>query len=298
MHPYLFSLPNPFGGAPFHLRSFGVMVAIGFLVGAHLYQRLAQRYGDDPKEDPLRYSRITMWILLGVFAGARLMYVVVEILRGSETGASYLERPLSVLFFWEGGLVMYGGLFGGCLLGTLSAKRQGVRAIHALDLGLTAGFVGQAIGRIGCLLVGDDYGARVPEHLRSLPFPLVLRVPDPLPEGSLFGAENAGQLLWATQVWMSLNALLVAFVAWRILRRRRYTGQVTLWVVLVYSTTRFCIEHFRGDALRGLWLGGALSTSQLISIACGLVAAALLLRFRRRADGLRVGLGPAGSGAG
>lgn len=297
MHPYLFSieLPSsielpflsiqlPLPEGPFHLRSFGVMVALGFLVGAHLYQRLARRYGDDPENDPLRYTRITYWILGGVLGGARLMYVLVEILRDSDTGRAYLEKPWLALFFWEGGLVMYGGLIGASLLGTLVAKRQGVRPLHALDLGLTAGFVGQAIGRVGCLLVGDDYGADVPEHLRSLPFPLVLRVPEELPDGSLFGEENAGKVLWATQVWMSFNALLVAFVAWRILRRRRYTGQVTLWVVLIYSATRFAIEYFRGDDVRGVWLDGALSTSQIISAACGLTAACLLFRFRHRRE--------------
>lgn len=284
MHPYLVSFDLPFGSEPFHLRSFGVMVALGFLLGAHLYQRIAAKYGDDPAEDPLRYSRITLWILIGVFAGARALYVIVEILRGSDTGHAYLSRPWLMLFFWEGGLVMFGGLIGACLLGTWSARREGVRPMHALDLGLTVGFVGQAVGRIGCLLVGDDFGARVPEHLRSLPFPLTIHVPDPLPPGSLFGAENAAQVLWATQIWMSLNALLLAFIAWRILRGRRYTGQVTLWLLFLYCVTRFVIEGFRGDTIRGVWFGGALSTSQLIALVAGLVLAALLFRFRRRVD--------------
>ena len=192
---------------------------------------------------------------------------------------------------------MYGGLFGACLLGTWCAKREGVRPFHALDLGLTVGFVGQAIGRIGCLLVGDDYGAPVPEHLQHLPFPITLRVPDPLPAGSLFGDDNAGQLLWATQIWMGLGALLVSFIAWRVLLRRRYTGQVSLWVLFAYAVTRFCIENFRGDELRGLWFEDSLSTSQLISIACGLAAAGLLVAFRRRSDPPRRRIATAGSSA-
>jgi phosphatidylglycerol:prolipoprotein diacylglycerol transferase len=284
MHPYLFSFDLPFRDEPFHLRAFGVMVALGFLVGAHLYQRIAGRYGDDPEEDPMRYSRITLWILIGAFVGARVMYVVVEILRDSETGKEYLANPIKMLFVWEGGLVFYGGLIGACLLGTWSARREKVRPLHALDLGLVVGFVGQAIGRVGCLLVGDDYGSVVPERLGHPPFPIALRVPDPLPPGSLFGQENAGQVLWATQVWMSLNALLVAFLAWRILRRRRYTGQVTLWVVVIYAATRSLIEAFRGDSLRGMWFGGAISTSQLVSLAGGLAALTLLFLLRGRRE--------------
>jgi hypothetical protein len=57
----------------------------------------------------------------------------------------------------------------------------------------------------------------VPAEYATLPFPVVLHVPNPLPEHSLFGAENAGQVLWATQVWMSLNGFLLALLGWRLL---------------------------------------------------------------------------------
>jgi len=115
-----------------------------------------------------------------------------------------------------------------------------------------------------------------------------VKVPSPLPDGSLFGAENAGQVLWATQPWMSLNALALGLVAWSILRKRRYTGQVTLWTLLLYSITRYVIEAFRGDTLRGIWLGGLASTSQIISVVAGVFAAAMLVRMRGRSDPLPV----------
>lgn len=286
MHPYLFDLPLPFRDEPFHLRSFGLLVAIGFLVGAHVFQKLAARFGDDPVQDPARVSRVTMWILVGVFAGARFLYVAVEILRGSETGASYVDKPWTALFFWEGGLVMYGGFLGGAVAGMIAGKREGLRPFHGLDYALVAAFIGQGIGRIGCLLVGDDYGSLVPERFATLPFPLTLRVPDPLPEGSLFDVTQQGQVLWATQVWMSLNGFLIAYIGWRILQRRKYVGQVSLWVVLTYSITRALIEAFRGDDVRGVWFGGALSTSQVIALVSGLAAAVLLVRCRRRSDPL------------
>lgn len=284
MHPYLFELDLPFLAEPFRLRSFGLLVAIGFLVGAHLLRRLSLRYGDDPEGDPDRYSRATLWILLGVFGGARLFYVGVEMLQGSSVGRAYSENPLRILAFWEGGLVMYGGLIGGIGAGLWCAKRVGIRLFHGLDLGLTAGFVGLAIGRVGCLLVGDDYGRVVPESLADAPFPLVLRVPQTLPEGSLFGPSNAGQVLYATQVWMSLNALLLATLGYALLRRRRYAGQVSLWLLFLYCLARFGIEAFRGDEVRGLWFDGALSTSQVVSLAGAPIFGALLWVHRRRVD--------------
>ena len=294
MHPYLFSIPLPFSDSPFQVRTFGALVAIGFLVGAHLLQRLVKRYGDDPEKDAERFSSILMWILFGVFGGARLMYVVVEILRGSTTGQGYIDNPMSVIYFWEGGLVMYGGLAGGISAGIWRAKKLGVRWLHGLDLAMVATFFAQSIGRVGCLMVGDDFGSIVPERFEHLPFPITVRVPSPLPPGSLFGANNEGHVLWATQPWMSINALLLGFIAWRILKKRRYTGQVTYWVLLLYSITRFTIEIFRGDEIRGVWFGGAISTSQLISILAGLFAATMLVKSRGKQDPLPVALPKSG----
>jgi phosphatidylglycerol:prolipoprotein diacylglycerol transferase len=284
MHPYLFSIPLPFLDEPFHLRSFGVLVASGFLFGAHILQRLVAKYGDDPEGDAERFSGILMWVLFGVFGGARFMYVIVEVLRDSPTGQGYLADPLSMLFFWEGGLVMYGGFAGGALCGVLKAKMEGVRWLHALDMAIITAFFAQAIGRIGCLLVGDDFGSVVPEKFRHLPFPITITVPDPLPDGSLFGLDNAGEVLWATQTWMSINALILGLVALQIFKYRRYTGQTTLWVIVLYAAGRYGIEMFRGDAIRGVWFDGLMSTSQVISVVGAAVAVGLLIKYRGRRD--------------
>jgi phosphatidylglycerol---prolipoprotein diacylglyceryl transferase len=274
MHPIVFEV---FG---FPIRAFGLMVAIAFLVGSHILTRLAARYGDDPKGDPARYSQITVWVVVGVILGARLMYVIVEVSRGSETGHEFLSKPWLILAIWKGGLVMYGGLIGGVAAGMWGAKRMGVRPVHALDLGLVAGFVGQAIGRVGCLLVGDDFGKPVPEKWQHLPFPITLHVPNPLPPESMFGAENAGKIIWATEPMMSVKALIVAFIGWQILKRRRFAGQAALWMILCYAILRSLVEMLRGDLVRGVWFDGAVSTSQLISGVVALITIALLVKNR------------------
>jgi len=280
MHPIVFEIP----GLGLPIRSFGLMVAIGFLVGSWIVGRLAARFGDDPKEDPSRYSRVLVWTVVGVIVGARIMYVIVEILRGSPTGQGFRDDPLSILYVWKGGLVMYGGLIGAASLGLLASKREKLRPWHALDLGLVAGYVGQAIGRVGCLMVGDDYGKVVPKAWEWLPFPITLRVPSPLPKESLFGSENEGLLLFATQPLMSIKALIVAFVGYQVLKRRRYAGQASLWMLLTYGVLRFLVEMLRGDSVRGVWFGGAISTSQIVSLVLVAVCTVLLARFRGRSD--------------
>lgn len=288
MHPYLIDIPLPFSDEPFHLRSFGVMVALGFIFGSWILGRLAQKHGDDPEGDQERYASVTMWVLMGLFLGGRMLYVIVEIARYRSTGDvnlpgyGFMNDPLSIIKVWQGGLVMYGGLSGAVIGGVLRARMLGLRPRHALDLGLVAGCFGQAVGRIGCFLVGDDYGQLVPDHLAHLPFPITVEVPKPLPDGSLFGVANMGETLWATQLWMTANAALLGGIALWILSRRRWEGQITAWLLVLYPIGRFIIEEFRGDSVRGVWFGGFLSTSQLISCAAFPVGLWLLWRGHQR----------------
>jgi phosphatidylglycerol:prolipoprotein diacylglycerol transferase len=322
VHPVLFEIP----GLGWPVPSFGVMVALGFLLATWLWGRFLARYGDDPKGDPERGAQVGTWVLIGVIAGARLLYVGVEVTRylsadltpamaryldvgerGTAAldpagaaeieaarelavGYDFVHHPVEILFVWKGGLVMYGGFAGALLLGLRAAKRSGLRPWNALDTGLVCGFFGLMVGRIGCFLVGDDYGSVVNEEWAHLPFPITLQVPalawlEAHPK-SMFDHDLAEKTLWATQIWMSVNALCVALVGWWVLRHRRWVGQAAAVIFLQYAVTRFAIECFRGDAIRGVWFGGALSTSQLISIPAALFGLWLLWKNRGRRDAL------------
>lgn len=287
MHPILFEIP----GINFPLRSFGLMVMIGFLVGSHFLTRWGARGAANPETVVEGYAALPMWILVGIIAGARAMYVVVEVLRGDAVGQKFMDDPMSMLFVWEGGLVMYGGAIGGILGAWWCTNKHKLAFSHAMDLGVTAAFLGLAFGRIGCLLVGDDFGSVVPEAQAGLPFPITIHVPEVLAEHSLFGEENAGKVLWCTQIWMSLNALMLFFIGrfW-LLPRRRFGGQVAATLLFIYSFGRFAIEIFRGDAIRGVWFDGMVSTSQLISIVVALITGAyLLMRLSRRQTPEQIG---------
>jgi len=280
MYPILFEIP----WIGFPVRSFGVMVVLGFLAASHWFTRMGMRWAVDPERERVGLEAVPLWVLVGVIAGARLMYVAVEVLQGTEVGRGFLDDPFTILLVNRGGLVMYGGAFGALLAGWWACAKHGLRVAHTVDLGLATGFLGLAIGRIGCLLVGDDFGRVVPERWAHLPFPITIHVPETLREQSLFGQENAGQVLWATQIWMSANALLLTQIGRWLLRRRRYHGQVALQLLVLYAIGRSVIEHFRGDSIRGLWFGGAISTSQLVSIVVALVCTGLLVLLRKRRD--------------
>ena len=328
MHPVLVNVP----GLDFPIRTFGALVAAGILVAIWVWGKALARYGDDRKLDPERASQAALWVVVGVLAGARLFYVAVETMRYLRAGLSeeqvaYLEAgakeraaagatlapealeaarkvsvghdfladPLKIVMIWQGGLVMYGGLIGGILLGLRAAKKNGLDPWNALDTGLAAGFVGLLFGRIGCLMVGDDYGRVVPAGFEASARPLALpnggeigfltiRVPklDWLLANSesLFEHHLAEKVLWATQPWMSLNALLCALAGFLWLRKRTHYGVPAALMLMQYAVSRFTIEVFRGDEVRGLWFGGQVSTSQLVSVVILLLGAWLLVRRR------------------
>ncbi len=313
MHPILFEIP----GLGFPVRAFGVTVAAGIFLGIWVWGKLLGRFGDDPKNDPERGSQVAIWIVVGIIMGARLMYAAVEssrylgadlgsesmeYLESSERGAmagrisvesleaarevvvgyEFVHDPLKLILIWEGGLVMYGGMIGGILFALYGFKKHQMRIWNSLDTGMISAFVGLAVGRWGCFLVGDDFGKVVTGENAKLGFPFTLTVPDAAwmranPE-SLFGLELAGKTLWATQVFMRFNAVLVALLGYTVLKHRKWCGQAAAAMVIYYSISRFIIENFRGDKIRGVWFDGQISTSQLISVVGFLVGILLLVK--------------------
>ena len=290
MHPILFEIPLL--GMP--IRSFGVMVVLGFLTASHFLTRWYFQRATNGDDDTQGINALPLWVMVGVVGGARAAYVLVESLRGSETGQRYLADPLSMLFVWEGGLVMYGGCFGAIFGGWLCVKKYALPFTQVLDLGFVGAFFGLSIGRIGCLLVGDDHGSLVAEKWSHLPFPITLKVPDlewlQANPDSLFPRELAGKVIWATQPWMTVNALLLGFIGLWFLRHRAYRGQVVLRLLALYSIGRYTIEIFRGDSIRGLWdthgvwFTEMISTSQLVSILLFTFCVVMLVKNRHRQE--------------
>lgn len=231
-----------------------------------------------------------------VAGAAELSPEEIDAARRVSVGHDFLHDPFKILLIWQGGLVMYGGMIGGILAGLYASRKHGLKPWNAFDTALVCGFVGMVLGRFGCLFVGDDYGRVVPpaweQSWRPLQLanggeigPLTIRVPslDWLKQNpeSLFDHDLAGKVLWATQPWMSLNGLLLALAGLLWLKFRRHYGVPGALMLLQYAACRFTIETFRGDELRGVWFGGRVSTSQLVSVV--IFALGLWLLARRRA---------------
>jgi phosphatidylglycerol:prolipoprotein diacylglycerol transferase len=250
MHPILFQ----FG--PFTLRSYGLMMAISFLLGIWLALKLNRRAGR-PDEPLLDLSTV---IMLGAVVGARALYVVVM-------WQDFKAAPLEILMVWKGGLVYYGGLIGAASASYLWLRKKGL-PIWAYGDAVAPGLaLGQVTGRLGCYFNGCCYGR--PDEAHGLIFPAL---GDNVPHLPVMLYEAAFCLVLSTALYLF----------WP---RRKFDGQVFWVYVAAYALWRFGIEFLRGDVERGTLLSDALSPSQWISILGAVLAAVMLWTLARRPKG-------------
>jgi len=140
MYPELFSI---FG---YSVSSFGAMMAIAFLVGSWITGKRMEEEGLDPDIA----TTLLIYVMLGGVFGSKLYFAIDVSLREG--------RPFFDLLFARDGITWYGGLIMATIVGAIGCRRHGVPVKTFADCAAVAGAVGQSIGRVGCFLVGDDYG--------------------------------------------------------------------------------------------------------------------------------------------
>ena len=264
MHPILFKVTLPWLGER-SVGTFGVMVMLGVIAGSLWLARALRRLGITDKD--AASDLVTLAVVTGLL-GARWTYLAIH--------PDALQSPIDLIALWKGGIVSYGGFFGGAVGAIWWARKRRVPIPRVGDALMPALFLGQAFGRVGCFLVGDDYGR---------PWNGPWAVAFPAKEGGLIPPELVGVPLHPSQLYLSLMDLLIFLITARVFARRRWDGQVLVLTMALYAVGRFLIEFTRGDdAARGFF--GALSTAQWWSVVTAALALVLLLRFRLR--------GPAG----
>jgi phosphatidylglycerol:prolipoprotein diacylglycerol transferase len=256
VHPILFDLGF------FKLPSYGVLVALGVVVGLLTLNRRANRAGLDGP----RLVDIALWIVIWALIGAKGLLVLVEAPR-------YLSNPAELLGLLRAGGVFLGGFFAAVVAGIVLFRRSKLPALVAMDAIIPSLAVGHAIGRLGCLMAGCCWG-------RVCELPWAITYTDQQ------AAANVGTPLHVAlhpfPVYAALfNFGLYALLEW-LYARRPDPGTVFATYLVVYGAGRSLLEMTRGDAARGFVLSGALSTSQLIGIVMIALGAWLHLRILRR----------------
>jgi phosphatidylglycerol---prolipoprotein diacylglyceryl transferase len=241
--------PTIFRIGIFDVTSFGVMVAIGSLVGLWVFGRELARSGL-----PTSGSDAAMAGVFGGLAGAKLLWVA------EHVG----EEPFRDLLFSRGGMSWFGGFAGGVLTALIFMWRMRLPIVPMLAASTPALAIGHAIGRIGCFLVGDDYG-------RPSSLPWAVAFPKGLPPTDV--------PVHPTQLY-EMAALFI--VAWLLIRwRRRGVPDAIVigrYLVLV-GAIRFAIEFIRVNQR----LVGPFTLAHMIAAALAIVGLMVLITNRRRA---------------
>lgn len=242
MYPVLFRIGS------FEVTSFGVLVAIGALAGLWLLRRELRR-----SRLPDEAANAATIGLIGGIAGAKLLYV-----------AEHLgEEPLRALLFARAGMSWYGGFIGGVGSAFAVIVHRRWPIIPVLAAATPALALGHLLGRIGCFLVGDDYG-------RPTDLPWGIAFPEGLPPTSV--PVHPTQLYEAA----FLGVLTSALLRWR---RRGVDDAVVLGrYLLLAGSARFVIEFLRVNVR----VFANLSVAHLVSLA--LVTVGLLLLWRSPGD--------------
>jgi phosphatidylglycerol:prolipoprotein diacylglycerol transferase len=264
MHPTLFRIGN------FEVTTFGLMMFLAFIVGSWILSLQLKRRDLDPD---IAWDAI-LWIAVGGIVGAKAYYIALHV-------PDLMANPVRELTS-RGGLVWYGGFIGGVTAYYLYIRRHKLPLARMFDATAPALAIAYATGRVGCFLVGDDYG--LPTHAwYGIAFPkgsppstagyfrsLGVHIPTTVP-------NNAVLAVHPTQLYEIFLGLVMFAILWQLSKRLMAPGRLFAVFMILYAVERFFIEFVRAKGDRYV-LG--LSTSQVASIL--LIALAAYIWHRTR----------------
>lgn len=241
MYPILFEI---FG---FPISSFGVMLAAAFLAGTWLVSKRMAEVGLDPDHA----TTMLIYAMVGGIGGAKLYFAVDVSMREGI--------PFTQLLLAREGITFYGGLLGGIAAVWIGTRIHGIPTNLFFNSVCLAGALGQALGRVGCFLVGDDYG-------RPTDVPWAVAFPQ--------GAPPTLDRVHPTQLYEAAWLFALTVVLWR----RRHRSPL-LWgeYLVLAAIARFAVEFLRLNPRGAL----GLTEAQIIALLLAVVGGASWLWARR-----------------
>ncbi len=235
---------------------YAVIIALGVLLAIFYAMRRSKQFG--LKDDDLIDG--VLWILPFAILCARAYYCIFYWEEGG-----YADDPLSVLYIWEGGLAIYGGVIGAALGVVLHCRIKKISLGATLDMVALGFLIGQAVGRWGNFFNREAFGEETMSFLRM-------------------GLRNgAGEVEYHhptflyESLWNLAGFVLLHFLS----KKRKYDGQIALGYVAWYGAGRTVIEGLRTDSL--YW--GPFRVSQLLAaVSCAVAVIVLLWQAFRPHD--------------
>jgi phosphatidylglycerol:prolipoprotein diacylglycerol transferase len=256
MFPELFRIP----GLDWPISTYGLLLALAFIVGLWITATLASRDGL-PKD---RIYDLGLYILAAALIGSKLLMVATE---WSSYGGDW-RRAFSFDILRSGG-VFYGGLISAVVVSVFLMRRYRLPWRRTADAFAPGIAVGHAIGRLGCFSAGCCWGK---------PTSSWIGVQFTAKANEVTGVPIDSPLVPTQLIEAGSNVLIFLVLVW-LRKRRSFDGQIIFTYLMLYSIARFTIEFWRGDERGSVWL---LSTSQFISVVLFLLGLGLTLYHRSR----------------
>ena len=226
---------------------YGIIIACGFLLAAMYMMARAKDFGVT-QDDVLD---ILLWAVPVGIVCARLYYCIFY-------WELYADDPVSILYIWQGGLAIYGGIIGGALTLLIVAKVKKIPAPVFLDLAGMGVIIGQCIGRWGNFMNREAHGA----------------VTDSFFKMGLADAAGTVTYYHPTFLYESVWNLVGFILLHAASKKRKFDGEIFLLYVAWYGLGRAWIEGLRTDSLYLFSTG--IRVSQLVAIVSFAAAAGIL----------------------
>lgn len=239
--------PSTIQLGPLTIHFYGLIIAVGMLLAVLYASKRSKEFG--LKEDDLIDG--VLWVAPFAIICARLYYCIFE-------WDQYASNPISILYIWNGGLAIYGGVLGAVIGLSVFCKVRKIKATAMMDVVSLGLLIGQLVGRWGNFMNREAYGAPTDSFLRM---------------GLYNTATGAVEYYHPTflyeSLWNFVGFLLLHFLS----KKRKYDGQVALGYVAWYGLGRAFIEGLRMDSL--YW--GPFRVSQVLAGVSCVAAVAVLL---------------------
>ena len=239
--------PRFFEIGPLTVYYYGLIIGIGLLLAVWYCCKRSQEFG--LTEDH---------VLDGLILVLPISVICARIYYCAFSWSEFADDPISVLYIWNGGIAIYGGVLGAVFGMWIFSKWKKVKLAAVLDLIMIGFLIGQSIGRWGNFMNREAFGAETDSFLRMGLTNMYTGVTTYFHPTFLYES-----------LWNAVGFVILHFAS----KKRKYDGQVALWYAAWYGLGRTLIEGLRMDSL--YW--GPFRVSQCLAAVSCIAAVAVLI---------------------
>ena len=272
--------PRGFSVGPLYIHFYGLIIACGLMLAVYYACKRSRQAGLD--EDTLLDG--VLWVTPFAILCARAYYC-------AFSWSLYKNNPISVLYIWEGGLAIYGGVLGAAIGVALFCKIKKCSLPALLDLVSLGFLIGQSMGRWGNFFNREAFG----DYTNSL-FAMAIPTDYYVGKGTLTGMINSGIItsemanhmqVYDGMQWITVHPTFLYESVWNLIllivifiyrKHKKFDGEIFLMYLWGYGLGRVWIEGLRSDSLMLPFFN--MKVSQMIAAICVLACSVLIVKKR------------------